>query len=98
MSGDGIKVNHGSVAEGSGFMRQAVNKMQTRLEQLNNDVKALGAEWDGQAKDAYELAQREWNQEIAELNMLLQQSAVTLDQANEDWVNTDKSTALYFNR
>ena len=53
---DGINVQHGKLDAGSQDVMTAAKDIQSRLDQLEGDLKPLASDWTGAAKQAYEQA------------------------------------------
>lgn len=53
-------------------LRTATNRIQDHLDDLDSAVAAGRAEWSGRARDAYDLAQREWTESMTRLRRALE--------------------------
>jgi 6 kDa early secretory antigenic target len=91
-----ISVRPEQVIALAGQIRGGASGIRTRLEELESQVGALRASWDGEAQVAYDQAQAQWNQSINRLNELLQQIAGKTEEIAQGYVSTDKSAAGRF--
>lgn len=66
------------------------------LEELDRKVSQLKQSWDGEAKQAYELAQKQWLAQINEINGLLARVGGKLIEIGNDYSATDRRGANRF--
>lgn len=66
------------------------------LDELDRKVSQLKQSWDGEAKAAYELAQKQWLAEITEINSLLARVGGKLIEIGNDYSATDRRGANRF--
>lgn len=52
-------------------MQTGLDGISALLEQLSAKLQVLEGEWNGEAREAYALAQRQWNESMARLNALV---------------------------
>lgn len=71
-------------------------QIEGHLGDLDRKVSALKANWDGEAKLAYEQAQREWAQQVTEMNALLARVSGKLVEIANDYSATDRRGAGRF--
>lgn len=91
-----ISVRPEQVITLAGQIRNGATNIRTRLDELESEVGALRAKWDGEAQVAYDQAQAQWNQSITRLNELLQQIAGKTEEIAQGYTQTDKSAAGRF--
>jgi early secretory antigenic target protein ESAT-6 len=85
MAGDGVLlVNFGALQQASADINKGVSTLQSQLDQLERDAAPLVSEWDGEAKEAYQIRQQKWRQASAELTQILQNIKGAVDRAAED--------------
>ena len=97
MSGfDGIKVNHGALSQGAQDLLGAAKGIQSRLDQLEGDLKPLATDWTGSAREAYVQAKARWDQAIADMILLLQDTGASVDSSNAEYIAADKRGANRF--
>jgi len=80
----------------AGQIRQGAAGIRSRLDELESQVGALRASWDGDAQVAYDQAQAQWTQSLTRLNELLQQISGKTEEIAQGYVSTDKSAAGRF--
>jgi WXG100 family type VII secretion target len=68
------------------------------LDTLDSKVRQLEANWDGDSKEAYAHAQRQWKQQIAQMNELLTRVSGKLVEISTEYGETDRRNAGRFTR
>lgn len=97
MSGfDGIRVDHAALGQGAQDLVAAARGIQSRLDGLEADLRPLAGDWTGQAREAYEVAKARWDQAIAEMIAMLQETGASVDAANAEFRATDQRLAQQF--
>ena len=96
MSFDGINVQHGKLSEGSANVIAGAKDIQSRLDQLEDDLKPLASDWTGAAKEAYREAKATWDKAIADMIILLQQAGQNVETSNEEYKSADSRGANRF--
>lgn len=96
MSFDGIRVDHGALGQGAQDLLGAARAIQGRLDQLEGDLRPLAGDWSGQARAAYDVAKARWDQAIADMVLLLQDTSSGVDLANADYQAADRRGAQRF--
>ncbi len=77
-------------------IRGGANGIKSQLDTLESEVGKLRASWNGEAQNAYDDAQRKWNQSLIALNTLLEQIAAKTEEISQGYVSTDRSAAGRF--
>ncbi|MDY0829889.1 WXG100 family type VII secretion target [Microbacterium sp. BG28] len=77
-------------------IRGGANGIKSQLETLESEVGKLRSSWNGEAQNAYDDAQRKWNQSLIALNTLLEQIAAKTEEISQGYVSTDRSAAGRF--
>lgn len=93
---DGIKVNHGALSQGAQDLLGAAKGIQSRLDQLEGDLRPLATDWTGSAKEAYAQAKARWDQAIADMILLLQDTSASVDNSNAEYMAADRRGANRF--
>lgn len=96
MSMDGIRVNHAGLDAAANDLKQGVNDIDTRLNQLEQELAPLRNDWSGQAQASYTVAKAKWDTAINEMKELLAQTSQTVHQSNQDYQAADKRGAAAF--
>jgi WXG100 family type VII secretion target len=93
---DGINVQHGRLDAGSQDVMTAAKDIQSRLDQLEGDLKPLASDWTGAAKQAYDEAKATWDRAIADMIVLLQQASANVSTSNDEYKAADSRGANRF--
>lgn len=93
---DGLVVNHGGLDEVSDQLLQMVKRIDDRMNGLESDLGPLRAQWSGTAHGAYVVAKNKWDTSIAEMMNLLNETARSVAQANQDYRSADLEGAQSF--
>jgi len=80
----------------AGQIRNGASGIKSQLDKLDSEVSKLRASWDGGAQQAYDEAQRKWNQSLTAMQTLLEQVAGKTDEIADTYVSSDKSSAGRF--
>jgi early secretory antigenic target protein ESAT-6 len=90
------KVTPAEVHALSEFIGGASRQITGHLAELDGKVKQLQASWDGEAKQAYEIAQKQWNDQVTEMNALLGRVSGKLVEIAQGYDATDRRGAGRF--
>jgi WXG100 family type VII secretion target len=96
MSTATTKVTPAEVNALSEFIGGASRQITGHLGELDAKVKKLQASWDGEAKQAYEIAQKRWNDQVSEMNALLGRVSGKLVEIAQGYDATDRRGAGRF--
>ncbi|MEO5665721.1 MAG: WXG100 family type VII secretion target [Nocardioides sp.] len=96
MSFDGIKVEHGKLDQGSADVMAAAKDIQSRLDNLEDELKPLASDWTGAAKEAYREAKATWDKAIADMITLLEQASRNVETSNQEYKAADSRGAGRF--
>lgn len=78
-----IRYDFGLISQTADDINATNNSIAGILDDLRADLQPLVAEWEGASADAYNAAQRKWDQSAAELNDVLRQVAQAVREAND---------------
>lgn len=81
-----IKVNSGGLQGLVSQMQTGVNELRGMLADMDSRLGPLRENWEGSAKDSYQVAQRQWNTQIDEMNQLLQEVSAAVQTSNENYM------------
>jgi WXG100 family type VII secretion target len=77
-------------------IRGGAGGIKNELDNLDKEVKGLIGAWDGEAKEAYSVAQVEWNKSLTALQELLGTIATKTQEISSAYTQSDKSSAGLF--
>ncbi len=86
MAGDGIKVGGAGIDALVGDMKSGLAKLEQRLETMKGDLRPYVEQWDGSARQAYSTAQRDWDTQIEECKLLLEDVRQAVIRSKEDYL------------
>jgi len=96
MSDAGIVVNYATIIRAGEDCDSTGADLQQQFDHLKDSLKPLITTWSGGAKDAYEQAQRTWDQSFEDLKQVLAQIGSALPQIAEGYKSTDKGAEGLF--
>lgn len=91
-----IKITYHTVLSAADDVDQAARDLTGQLDALNGKVKAVVANWDGEAKAQFHAKHANWDENVKGLNHTLTQIANLLRGAAGDYQRTDKKAAAQF--
>lgn len=71
MSGNGYGMKFGVVDTAGTDLVAGANKIGNKLDEMENNLKPLQADWTGSASEAYVQAKAQWNSALTEMRSLL---------------------------
>ena len=86
-----ILYNYGQIDQAVADMRAGVNKLNTKLEDMDSELKQLQRSWDGQAKRAYDAAK--WTEGMDGIVEILTGVAAAVAEARQSAQATDARNA-----
>ncbi|WP_181312048.1 WXG100 family type VII secretion target [Nocardioides campestrisoli] len=96
MSFDGIRVDHGALDQASADLVNAAKRIETRLNDLENELSPLASDWTGSAKESYRQAKQTWDNAMSEMIVLLQQVGGAVQSSNDEYRAADARGANRF--
>lgn len=98
MGFDGLRVNHAGLETAADQMGATVKRMTDALDRLATDVEKWIAEggWEGDQKEAYWDAKRQWEWAMTQMTALLDDTSKTVYQSNADYARADLKGAHRF--
>ncbi|PKW28048.1 WXG100 family type VII secretion target [Phycicoccus duodecadis] len=87
MSGDGIKVGGAGIDNLVQDMKTGLGALERRLGDMKNDLSPYVEQWDGSARAAYRQAQADWDKQIEECRLLLEDVRTAVISSKEDYLN-----------
>lgn len=93
---ESLKVDPARLSQLAESIKSNSDKIGQELEQLGSAVSKLRGQWSGEAQVSYDQAQRNWNQQIGEMNALLAQISGKTNEIAQGYVSTDAAAAKRF--
>ncbi|WP_148612330.1 WXG100 family type VII secretion target [Nocardioides rubriscoriae] len=93
---DGIRVNHEALITGADNMKSTMERINNRLDVLENELAPLRNDWSGRAQETYVVAKGKWDAAIAEMQQLLKETSDSVRQSQIDYSNADARGAAQF--
>lgn len=84
MSGNGYKMQFGAVDAAGTDLVNGANKIGNKLDEMENNLKPLQADWTGSASEAYVQAKAQWNSALTEMRSLLNDIGRQVSQDSAD--------------
>ena len=91
-----FQVNDGTLDAAAADIKNGANNLQNCLDHLVGTLDKLRSNWEGQTQEAYEVAQRQWNEGLDGLRDVLTRTSAAVDSARENYQATDQSNAARF--
>ena len=91
-----ISVNHRALEMAAQDMVAKARQIKSVLDTLDADIHQDLMVWGGQAKTAYVSAKRQWDESLVEMVTHLQRAANGVDDANAEYLRTDRDNADLF--
>ena len=96
MAEQDIYVDHAMLETIVSELRKGASIIESRLNQLESDLKPLQDQWGGHAQTAYQTAHQNWTNTINEMQQLLVQMGQTADSSNQEYYDADLRGAKAF--
>ncbi|MCX6502521.1 MAG: WXG100 family type VII secretion target [Microbacterium sp.] len=93
-----LKVSPEGLSAAAAALKQESARIEAVLAGLEQEANRLRGNWDGAARVAYDLAQREWSTTFAHMKSVLASIAEATQQIGENYVEADKRSAKLFRR
>jgi 6 kDa early secretory antigenic target len=84
-----IKVSFAAVEEAGANIRSSFSKMVQELDTLKQQLAPMAEAYEGQARDAWNAVQTDWNKAQEELNQVLSSIGTAVAQAAQDYRETE---------
>ena len=91
-----FQVNYGALDGAAADIKSGAANLQGCLDDLENTLNQLRSSWEGQTQEAYDDAQRRWNQGLEGLKDVLNRTSSAVDAARSNYQTTDQSNAARF--
>lgn len=91
-----IRVNHGALKTAAEQMKQTMERINERLNVLENELQPLRNDWTGRAQETYVVAKGKWDAAINEMQLLLKDTSDSVEQSQLDYAAADAKGAAQF--
>ena len=91
-----FQVNYGALDAAAADINTGAANLQNCLDDLEQTLNPLRSSWEGQTQEAYDDAQRRWNQGLEGLKDVLRRTSSAVDSARSNYQQTDQSNAARF--
>ena len=89
MGGNGYKMQFGAGDTAGTDLVAGAGKIENKLNEMENALKPLQADWTGEASEAYIQAKAQWNSAISEMKVLLSDIGRQVSQDSADAQSTE---------
>ena len=91
-----FQVNYAALNSAAADIKTGASNLQSCLDDLENTLNQLRSSWEGQAQEAYNAAQVQWNQGLDGLKDVLTRTSAAVDSARSNYQQTDQASAARF--
>jgi len=88
-----IKVTFGGLEAAAASISSNAQKVQGSLDDLKSYLQPLVASWTGQAAEAYQVHQKQWDTAAADLQQVLAAIGTAVQRAGEDYLDGERNNA-----
>jgi early secretory antigenic target protein ESAT-6 len=89
MSGGEIRVDYQTIVEAGDHCSKAGGQLKDLFDQLKSQLNPLVSTWQGDAQEAYQQRQHNWDKSFEEMTQVLAQIATALPQIAESYQSTE---------
>ena len=91
-----FQVQYGALDQAAADINTGAGNLDSCLSDLEQTLNQLVASWEGQAQEAYQAAQRKWNEGLNGPKDVLRKTSTAVDSARTNYQQTDQSSAARF--
>ena len=91
-----IRVDHAALDQAAADMAHTVRAIAARLDDLESELAPLRGGWSGQAREAYDVAKRQWDAAMLEMSALLDEAGRAVSRSNAEYRARDLAGAARF--
>lgn len=97
MAGDeNIRVTYGAVEQTAADIERSAKELQAELDRIWGAVKRVSNSWEGEAHQAFQAAERQWNSRASHIQSTLHEVATKIRSGSADYRATDRRAAGFF--
>jgi WXG100 family type VII secretion target len=90
---DQVLVTFAALAEAAQTIQSTYNNLNTKLSDLQSQLKPVVSTWTGSASENYQVQQQKWDQAQTDLNTVLQAIGKAVEAAHDAYTTTEQSNA-----
>jgi early secretory antigenic target protein ESAT-6 len=91
--GDQVKVSFGELMNASSSISSAAQQIQSQLDDLKSKVVKVMSSYEGEAAEAYHMAQEKWDKSAADLQSVLSSIGIAVRDASEAYQAAESANA-----
>lgn len=88
-----ISVSHESVTAALTSIEETIDVIEQGLDHLESRAAVLRAGWDGEAREAFDLAHRRWDESVRQLNAIAHALSTVAHSSNSRFQDQDRRAA-----
>lgn len=88
-----LKVNFGGLSTAAADIQAGASQIEGRLNDMDQSLQPLRANWSGEASASYEAARAKWTSAITDMKALLAEIGTAVSTSNEDYQATERANA-----
>lgn len=97
MAGDeNLRVTYGAVEQTAADIERSAKELQAELDRIWSAVKRVSNSWEGEAHQAFQAAERQWNSRASHIQSTLHEVATKIRSGGADYRATDRRAAGFF--
>lgn len=89
--GDRMMVTFAELANAAQTIQSTSNNLNSRLEDLQSQLRPIAESWDGSAAQNYQIQQQKWNQAQQDINQVLLAISKAVEAAHEAYNQTEQA-------
>jgi 6 kDa early secretory antigenic target len=93
---DGLKVDHAALDQAADDLMSIVNRIDSRMQHLEQELNPLRSNWIGDAQLAYTVAKQRWDGAITDMRDLLRSTSQQVTRSNAEYRAADARGARSF--
>ncbi|CAM3045128.1 WXG100 family type VII secretion target [Streptomyces albus] len=93
---EGLKVTYASLDNAADAIDKQAKNLKADLDEIEREVRAISAIWEGEAKTAYQATMKKWETEVNGVHLNLMQIAQAVRLSKDGYQSTDMKSARWF--
>ncbi|UNO41063.1 WXG100 family type VII secretion target [Streptomyces sp. MST-110588] len=91
-----LRVTYAAVEQTAADIERAAKELQAELDKIWAAVKRVSNAWEGEAHQAFQAAERQWNSRASHIQSTLHQVSAKVRAGSADYQATDRRAAGFF--